>query len=53
MPGATDEERVRKAILLFSGMAGTLNLARAVNDDRDRRRILDEAKAFYLDAVSR
>jgi TetR/AcrR family transcriptional regulator, transcriptional repressor for nem operon len=49
--GATPEERVSKAILLFSGMAGTLSIARATNDERERRRVLDEARRFYLSAA--
>jgi TetR/AcrR family transcriptional repressor of nem operon len=53
MPGATEEERVRKARMLMSGMAGTLTIARVLNDDRQRRRFLDDAKKFYFDAVQR
>lgn len=51
IPGATEEERERKARVLFSGMAGTLNLARVIVDDEQRRRFLDDAKKFYLEAV--
>jgi TetR/AcrR family transcriptional regulator, transcriptional repressor for nem operon len=51
MPGATDEERERKTVMLFSGMAGTLNVARGVADDR-RRRLLEDARTFYFNAVS-
>ncbi len=51
MPGATEQERMRKASLLFSGMAGTLTLARVIVDDRQRRRFLDDAKKFYFGAV--
>jgi TetR/AcrR family transcriptional repressor of nem operon len=51
IPGATEEERERKARVLFSGMAGTLNLARVIVDDQQRRRFLDDAKKFYLDAA--
>ena len=53
IPGATEEERERKARFLFSGMAGTLTLARVIVDDRQRRRFLDDAKKFYFDAVRR
>ena len=51
LPGATDEERERKARVLFSGMAGTLNVARLIVDDQQRRRFLDDAKKFYLEAI--
>ena len=50
VPGATDEERHRKAVMLFSGMAGTLNVARALTDER-RQRVLEDARTFYLEAV--
>jgi len=53
LPGATLEEREHKARVLFSGMAGTLNLARVIVDDRQRRRFLDDAKKFYFDAIRR
>src|SRR5262245_39432806 len=52
LPGASAEERRQKAIALFSGMAGTLTVARSFTDDRDRRSILDSAKTFYLVAAS-
>lgn len=51
LPGATDEERERKAQVLFSGMAGTINVARLIVDDQQRRRFLDDAKKFYLEAI--
>jgi TetR/AcrR family transcriptional repressor of nem operon len=51
IPGATEEERERKARVLFSGMAGTLTLARVIVDDQQRRRFLDDAKRFYREAV--
>jgi TetR/AcrR family transcriptional regulator, transcriptional repressor for nem operon len=51
MPGATEQERERKAQVLFSGMAGTLNLARVIVDDQQRRQFLEEAKKFYFKAV--
>ena len=50
VPGQTDEERQRRAVMLFSGMAGTLNVARALTDER-RRRVLEDARTFYLKAV--
>ena len=51
MPGRTVEERRQKTIALFTGMAGTLTVARAFTDEQDRRAILDGAKKFYLAAV--
>ena len=51
MPGRTVEERRQKTIALFTGMAGTLTVARAFTDEQDRRNILDGAKKFYLAAV--
>ncbi len=52
MPGASEEERMRKAMMLFSGMHGTLTIARAIVDDHERRRFLDHAKTFYLEALT-
>jgi hypothetical protein len=51
MMGATPEERPQRTIALFTGMAGTLTVARAFTDERDRRAILDGARKFYLAAV--
>jgi TetR/AcrR family transcriptional repressor of nem operon len=51
IPGATEEERERKARVLLSSMAGTLTMARVIVDDQQRRRFLDDAKKFYFDAV--
>jgi len=51
VPGATEEERERKARVLFSGMAGTLTMARVIVDDQQRRRFLDDAKKFYFEAA--
>jgi TetR/AcrR family transcriptional regulator, transcriptional repressor for nem operon len=53
MPGRAVEERRQKTIALFTGMAGTLTVARAFTDEQDRRAILDGAKKFYLAAVKR
>jgi TetR/AcrR family transcriptional repressor of nem operon len=52
MPGRTAEERRAKTIALFTGMAGTLTVARAFTDEQDRRAILDGAKQFYLAALN-
>jgi TetR/AcrR family transcriptional regulator, transcriptional repressor for nem operon len=51
MPGATEAEQRQKAIALFSGMSGTLTIARAFTDERDRRAVLDAAKPFFLKAA--
>ena len=51
IPGGTVEERRQKTIALFTGMAGTLTVARAFTDGQDRRTILDGARKFYLAAV--
>ena len=51
LPGRTVEERRQKTIALFTGMAGTLTVARAFTDEQDRRTILDGARRFYLAAV--
>ena len=51
MPGRTIEERRQKTIALFTGMAGTLTVARAFTDEQDRRTILDGARKFYRAAV--
>lgn len=53
LPGATPEERERKARVLFSGMAGTLNLARVIVDDQQRKRFLEDAQKFYFEAACR
>ena len=51
IPGATEEERERKARVLLSGMAGTLNVARVMVDEERRRRFLEDAKKFYGQAA--
>jgi TetR/AcrR family transcriptional regulator, transcriptional repressor for nem operon len=51
MSGPNDEERNRKVRLLFSGMAGTLNVARLIVDTGQRKKFLEEARKFYFDAV--
>ena len=40
-----------KAIALFTGMAGTLTVARAFTDEQDRRTILEGTRKFYLAAA--
>ena len=53
LPGETAEERERKARVLLSGMGGTLNMARVIVDDQQRRRFLDDAQKFYFEAIRR
>ena len=52
LPGATKSERERNCRILFSGMAGTLNLARSTVDPELRKSILQAAREFYLKAFS-
>jgi TetR/AcrR family transcriptional repressor of nem operon len=52
MDGVTEEERERKAGVLFSGMSGTLAVARAVADTELRKRILASARAIYTEAFA-
>src|SRR5260221_393778 len=52
MSGATEEERRRRAGVLFSGMSGTLAVARAVSDAQLRRTILDAARRIYTEAFA-
>jgi TetR/AcrR family transcriptional regulator, transcriptional repressor for nem operon len=51
VPGKTEAARERKARVLFSGMAGTLTMARVIVDDQQRQQFLDDAKKFYFDVV--
>lgn len=52
MRGASEEERKRKAGVLISGMAGTLALARAVSDERQRREMLAAARRVYMETFA-
>jgi TetR/AcrR family transcriptional repressor of nem operon len=47
LPGATSEERERNCLVLFSGMAGALTLARATPDLDSRKEILEASREFY------
>ena len=47
LPGATETERRRNALALFSGMAGALSVARAVADPALQGEILEAARALY------
>jgi len=51
VPGKTADERERKAAVLFTGMAGTLTVARVMTDEPRRRRLLEAARKFYFDAA--
>ena len=51
VPGESEDERERKAMMLLSGMAGTLTAARVMIDERQRQRLLDAAKKFYWEAA--
>jgi len=53
IPAENAERRRAKAISLYTGMAGTLTVARAFTEEQDRRAILDGAKKFYLAAAQR
>jgi TetR/AcrR family transcriptional repressor of nem operon len=52
MPGASDEERRSQARLLFSGMAGTLMVARAVSDRQLSDTMLAQGREFYISIFS-
>lgn len=53
VPGSTLAERKAAALMLFAGMAGVLNLARATPDEALRRRILERGRRFYVRAMRR
>ena len=48
MPGQSDEERRSQARLLFSGMAGTMMVARAVSDRQLSDKMLAQGREFYI-----
>ena len=48
LPGTTEGERQRNFLVLFSGMAGALSVARAVVDEGTRQSILQGAREFYI-----
>ncbi|HMG32942.1 MAG TPA: TetR/AcrR family transcriptional regulator [Blastocatellia bacterium] len=50
LPGATGRERGQNCLILFSGMAGALNVARAAANPEHRDAILRSARAFYIKA---
>lgn len=47
MPGPTEDARERRAVVVFSAMAGTLAFARSVTDPQERARLLFDARIFY------
>jgi len=47
LPGATESERRRNALALFSGMAGALSVARAVADPALQAELLSAARELY------
>lgn len=51
MPGKTPAERERTALVLFAGMVGAINLARATPNEALRQSILEQARAFYIQAL--
>jgi TetR/AcrR family transcriptional repressor of nem operon len=48
MPGTTEAERKSQFLVLFSGMAGVVSVARAVSDHHLRATILNSARDFYI-----
>lgn len=48
MKGETAAERKQQFLILFSGMAGALSVARAVSDPALRLSILESARDFYM-----
>ena len=48
MPGDTEQEQRKNFILLFSGMAGALAMARAFGDSGIRDQVLAMTQNFYL-----
>jgi TetR/AcrR family transcriptional repressor of nem operon len=50
LPGASAGERERNFLVLFSGLAGALTMARAAADEGLRRQILAAAGKFYTES---
>jgi TetR/AcrR family transcriptional repressor of nem operon len=48
MPGESDAERAKAFLLLFSGMAGSIAMARVISDPQTREQILAMARDYYL-----
>ena len=47
MPGISEAEKRQQFLVLFTGMAGALSVARAVSDQALRDSILESARTFY------
>src|SRR4029077_1444092 len=52
IPGVTVKEKRGRALILFSGMAGTLVAARAMADPQARERVLAAARSFYVETFA-
>jgi TetR/AcrR family transcriptional repressor of nem operon len=48
MPGASEDERRRNFVILFSGMSGAMALTRACGDKAMRERVLGTTRDYYL-----
>jgi hypothetical protein len=48
MPGNDEQERGQNFIILFSGMAGAMSMARALGDRDMRERVLTVTREHYL-----
>jgi TetR/AcrR family transcriptional regulator, transcriptional repressor for nem operon len=53
IPGRNADEKRRRFLLLSSGMAGTLAVARTIVDPQCRERMLADARSFYIEAFAR
>jgi TetR/AcrR family transcriptional repressor of nem operon len=53
MPGESEDERRKTFVILFSGMAGAMAMARACGDKDMRERILSGARDYYLATFAR
>ncbi len=51
LPGPDEAQREEAALVLLSGMAGTLMVARALDDREQSDRLLLAARRFYMDAL--
>jgi TetR/AcrR family transcriptional repressor of nem operon len=49
-PGSSEEERRSNALILFSGMSGTVAVARTMADKKAREALLAKAREFYINA---
>ena len=51
-PGANDAERSQSFLILFSGMAGAIAMARALGDKESRDRVIGLSRDYYLRAFA-